>query len=181
MASPIELRPSPDGRFLACGDQVGWLRERGYGVDSDGCRALELYEALYLVERGDAAALGADGAPLDVSGLISLGSKRNPRFLTKYIVYRDLRNRGYVVREGYGLGNDLRVYRRGEYGSRDARYLVVALEEGRRMSASTLARIYLRALNLGKELVLAVVESHGDVIYYSVSQFNLRRRLDDAA
>ncbi len=170
----LEIRES-QGMFVACGDSTGWLAERGYGYEEKGCRRLEIYEALYLLERGDARVVGQDGSELGAPDLMRLGSRRSSGFLTKYIVYRDLRNRGYVVREGYGLGNDLRVYRRGGYGQEDARYLVVALEEGSRMPASRLTRIQMRALNLGKELVLAVVESHGDVVYYSVSQFNLRR------
>ncbi|MGC9116438.1 MAG: tRNA-intron lyase, partial [Conexivisphaera sp.] len=171
MESLLELRALPRGGFVACGDSVGWLRERGYGTEREGCQVLELHEALYLVERGSARAMDGSGSPLDAPKMIIIGSRRDDRFLTKYIVYRDLRNRGYVVRGGYGIGSDFRVYRRGEYGERDARYLVVAMEEGSRMSASRLAGIYLRALNLGKELVLAVVESHGDVVYYSVIQF----------
>ncbi|MGB9733524.1 MAG: tRNA-intron lyase [Conexivisphaera sp.] len=178
MEPQVELRSVPDGKFSACGDSVGWLVERGYGYapehGNSGCRTLEVYEALYLLERGDAIALGPDGSRLESLDLMRLGARRDDGFLTKYIVYRDLRNRGYVVREGYGIGNDLRVYRRGEYGREDARYLVMALEEGGRMPASRLTRSYLRALNLGKDLILAVVESRGDVVYYSIAQFNVR-------
>jgi len=174
----MEMR-AVDDCFLVCGDPIGWLRERGYGASNGKCRRLEVYEALYLLERGDASASGRDGTPLNKSDLLALGAKGDDRFLTKYIIYRDLRNRGYVVREGYGLGGDLRLYGRGEYGNNDAGYIVVALEEGSRIPASRLTRIHMRAMNMGKGLILAVVESRGDVVYYSMAQFNPRRGSGD--
>ena len=46
----------------------------------------------------------------------------------KYIIYMDLRKRGYIVRTGYGEGIEFRVYKRGADFEKDsAKYLISRL------------------------------------------------------
>ena len=59
----------------------------------------------------------------------------------RYLVYRDLRSRGYVVREGFGLGVDFRVYKRGQYGKSTADYLILGIQEGQPITVENLSRI----------------------------------------
>ena len=56
-----------------------------------------------------------------------------------YLVYRDLRSRGYVVREGFGGGIDFRIYERGAYGKDTAPYLVLNTQEGKPLPINDLA------------------------------------------
>ena len=35
-------------------------------------------------------------------------------------LFRDLKTRGYVVKDGFGFGSDFRVYERGDYGEKGA-------------------------------------------------------------
>ena len=49
---------------------------------------------------------------------------------TKFIIYRDLRSRGYVVKDGFGFGTDLRVYERGDFPAKAAKFVIFALDEG---------------------------------------------------
>jgi len=46
--------------------------------------------------------------------LMKFASKTDKKFYSKLIVYRDLRERGFVVKTGYKFGFDLRVYPRGK-------------------------------------------------------------------
>ena len=46
------------------------------------------------------------------------------------MIYRDLRSKGYVVKEGFGFGNDFRIYERGEYGKKPSKYVSVGINEG---------------------------------------------------
>jgi tRNA-intron endonuclease len=92
---------------------------------------------------------------------------------TQYLAYRDLRSRGYVVREGFGSGVDFRVYERGEYSKDAAKYLILNVQEGKPLSLEELARTLKQSQSLKKELVLAVMNRRGEVVYYSVSQLNL--------
>jgi tRNA-intron endonuclease len=90
-----------------------------------------------------------------------------------YLAYRDLRSRGYVVREGFGLGVDFRVYERGDYGKDTAKYLILSIQEGKPISLEDLAKALQQCQSLKKELVLAVMNRRGEVVYYSVSKLVL--------
>ncbi|MEM4643522.1 MAG: tRNA-intron lyase, partial [Candidatus Bathyarchaeia archaeon] len=88
----------------------------------------------------------------------------------KYLVYRDLRSRGYVVRGGFGLGIDFRVYDRGDYGKDAAKYLIMTLQEGKPIKLERLTQIIKQCRSLKKDLILAVMSRRGEIVYYSVSQ-----------
>jgi tRNA-intron endonuclease len=86
------------------------------------------------------------------------------------LVYRDLRSRGYVVREGFGGGIDFRIYERGAYGKDTAPYLVLSTQEGKPLPINDLAGALQQCQSQKKELTLAVMNRRGEIVYYSVSQ-----------
>jgi tRNA-intron endonuclease len=79
-----------------------------------------------------------------------------------------------VVREGFGLGIDFRVYKRGEYGKETAKYLIYGIQEGRPVSMEELAQTLRYVQSLKKRLILAVLNRRGEVVYYSLSQLTLK-------
>lgn len=93
----------------------------------------------------------------------------------KYLIYRDLRSRGYIVREGFGLGVDFRLYGRGEYSKDAAEYLVYGVYEGMTLSIEDLTQVLMRSQNLKKTLILAVIDRRGEIVYYTLSQLNLQQ------
>ena len=86
--------------------------------------------------------------------------------VTRYIVYRDLKERGYAVRAGRaGLWLYPRGARRGE---KPARYFVHIRSEKDLISIADLDRLLRSARNMRKELILAIVDEESDVTYYEV-------------
>ena len=92
----------------------------------------------------------------------------------RYLIYRDLRSRGYVAREGFGMGIDFRLYERGDYGKETAKHLIFGIQEGQPVTLETLARTQRYTQNLKKNLVLAVINRRGEIVYYSLSELNLK-------
>lgn len=93
----------------------------------------------------------------------------------KYLIYRDLRGRGYVIREGFSIGVDFRLYGRGEYSKDSADYLVYGVYEGMALSIEDLVQVLVRSQNLKKTLLLAVVNRRGEIVYYTLSRLNLQQ------
>ncbi len=145
------------------------LIKRGYGI-RDKNYYLYMYEALYLVYLNKLE-VSKDNTIINFDQLVSIGLKYDASLWTKFLIYRDLRSRGYVVREGFGFGTDFRVYERGEYGNKQARYVVFGLNEGRELEAEDLSRLVDEMIRMDKEPVLAVIERRGEIIYYKVSKF----------
>jgi tRNA-intron endonuclease len=101
--------------------------------------------------------------------LLQICTKYDENALTKFLIYRDLRVRGYTVKDGFGFGSDFRVYERGQFGEKGAKYLVFGLAEGKQEKIGDLQKNIEEITKMGKEPILAVIERRGEVIYYKIS------------
>lgn len=174
----LKIRASliEDNVLVSSQEDIEGLSSRGYGVAENGKLMLAFYESLFLLSRGilvvENKKNGKEVTFPDLLKRFQLVTNENA--WVKYLIYRDLRSRGYVVREGFGLGIDFRVYERGEYGKEIAKYLIFGIQEGQPVSVEDLARSLSYVQSLKKKLVLAVINRRGEVVYYSLSQLNLK-------
>lgn len=96
------------------------------------------------------------------------------RLWHKYVIYMDLRKRGYIVRTGYGDGIDFRVYKRGANFEKDtAKYLIYPVFEGTPIELRDLDKISRVAMSSRKDLIVATVNRLSQPIYYSVKKFQI--------
>jgi len=161
-------------------ENIEELTNRGYGTKHDSKLTLTYYEALYLQSKNIIQIQQTKPKkPLTFQQLLDHYKTTDPNAWAKYLIYRDLRSRGYVAREGFGLGTDFRVYERGEYGTATATYLIYGIQEGRPVTMDDLARTLRYAHSQKKQLVLAVLNRRGEVVYYSLGQLTLRKKLEE--
>lgn len=154
------------------------LATRGYGTKQDKTLTLSFYEALYLLGKKIIEVhQGKTKKKIEFQQLLSQYKAVDANAWAKYLIYRDLRSRGYVTREGFGLGTDFRVYERGEYGTATAKYLIFGLQEGQPVTIEELAQALRYAHSQKKQLVLAVLNRRGEVVYYSLGRLTLRKKL----
>ena len=150
------------------------LRSKGFGENQDSQFILSYCEALFLSFTNRLVIKNNEDDTIGFEQLIKKMLKHDPGILTRFLVYRDLRSRGYVVKDGFGFGIDFRVYERGEYQKKPSKYLVYALNEGINMKIEELYDLIDQTARMGKNSVLAVIERRGEVIYYKASKFLLR-------
>jgi len=150
------------------------LRSKGFGENEDSEYMLSYCEALYLAFTNRLAIKSNQDAGIGFEQLIEKMLRHDPGVLTRFLVYRDLRSRGYVVKDGFGFGIDFRVYERGEYQKKPSKYLVYALNEGINLKIEDLYDLIDQTVKMGKNPVLAVIERRGEVIYYKASKFLLK-------
>ena len=151
-------------------ERFGELEEAGYGGREGKELTLRDYEALYLLYAKKLDLSDPEGRKVGFERLAEISQKKAEDFWTKFVIYRDLRSRGYVVREGFGFGTDLRVYERGDYPKKPAKYVVFALDEGIEKGMADLQKSVREMAKMGKEAIIAVIERRGEVIYYKVSR-----------
>jgi tRNA-intron endonuclease len=144
------------------------LRTKGFGEKEDAEYVLKPYEALYLLYTKRLILKNKPG--LTFSSLFEILLRHNRNMMSEFVVYRDLRSRGYVAKEGFGFGNDFRVYERGKYEKKPAKYVVFGIKEGTNTTAKEFAAAVDQIQKMGKEAVLAVIERRGEVIYYKASK-----------
>ena len=110
----------------------------------------------------------------DFERLLTYFTQYDERLWHKYIIYMDLRKRGYIVRTGYGDGIEFRVFKRGANFEEDsAKYLIYPVYEGSPIELKDLDRISRVAMSSRKELIIATVDRLSKPIYYSVKKFQI--------
>jgi len=110
----------------------------------------------------------------DFESLLTYLTQFDDRLWQKYIIYMDLRKRGYLVRTGYGDGIDFRVYKRGADFEKDAaKYLIYPVFEGAPIELKDLDKISRVAMSSRKDLIVATVDRLSKAIYYSVKKFQI--------
>jgi tRNA-intron endonuclease len=175
---PLEFRTSgilvEKGVRIADKSSIDALSSRGYGTLENELFTLTFYSALYLVDKGMLEVKDAKGKVVDFQSLLHCYEAVNENVWVSYLVYRDLRSRGYVAREGFGAGIDFRVYERGAYGKDTAPYLVLSTQEGKPLGIDELASALQQCQSQKKELILAVMNRRGEIVYYSVSQLTFK-------
>ena len=163
-----------DGVRISEKKGVDELSARGYGVSEDSELLLAFYEALYLLDKGIVIIKNGKKKSVDFQELLQRYESVNENAWAKYLTYRDLKSRGYVVRGGFGLGVDFRVYERGQYGKSTAKHLVLGMQEGKPLPLQDLTYVLRQCQSLKKTLVLAVMNRRGEIVYYTVSRFTLK-------
>lgn len=150
--------------------------EKGfYGdIQEDETLKLSPVETLLLVERNRLEVLNENNEALNFQTLTKIFMKSNSDIWLKYLVYRDLRSRGYVVRAGYGGNIDFRLYPRGaKLGTDTSKSLIYTVNEGAPIGLEDLDRVTKLAVSTRKRLTMAVVNRQGEVTYYQVSQVSI--------
>ena len=147
------------------------LDQKGFGEIENGKLLLKSFETLYLLYTKKLL-LKKNKKQIDFDNFMSLCQKNNPEILTKFLIFRDLKNRGYVVKDGFGFGSDFRVYERGNYGLKDAKFLIFAFNEGTQQKIGKLYKNITEITKMGKEPIIAVIERRGEIIYYKINKMN---------
>ena len=147
------------------------LEQKGYGDMVKDKLFLKPFESLYLLYTGKLALFrGKKNIGFDL--LLQICKKQDESILTKFLVYRDLRTRGYTVKDGFGFGSDFRVYAKGDFGEKGAKFLVFGLNEGKQEKMGKLQKKVEEITKMGKEPIIAVIQRQGEIIYYKISRMN---------
>ena len=144
---------------------------KGFGERYDEEFILNSFEALYLLYIKKLQVLKIT-KNISFDSLMQIYKKDESDVFTKFLIYRDLRNRGYVAKNGFGFGSDFLVYEKGQFEKKGAKYLVFALNEGTQEKILHVQRNIEQITNMGKEPIIAVIERRGEVIYYKISKID---------
>ncbi len=96
---------------------------------------------------------------IDWNELFNRGKKLIDDFRELYIVYKDLRERGFIVRRGLKFGCDYLVYRFGP-GIDHAPYGVEVMKSREEYDPITIVRMGRLLHSVRKKLILAIVDEN---------------------
>lgn len=136
------------------------------GEKKEGKIIYNVFEAFYLFERNLAEILKED-KKINESELLKIFSK-NKNFFIKYLVYKDLKNKGYIIKTGLKFGEEFRVYNKLDYSNKHAKYICYPIKENDKLSFKDLISKIRVSHSTGKKLLLAIVDSEEDILYYEI-------------
>lgn len=145
---------------------ISFNQKSGFGKLSEDKLELSLIEALYLMENGRID-IYKNNQKCTQDQILTLIKKQD--LFGKYIVYKDLKDRGYIIKTGFKYGSEFRLYDRGRQpGAGHSDYLVKVLYESYDIHALDFASYIRVAHGVNKKLLLAVVDEDHDITYYNV-------------
>ncbi|MDI6730442.1 MAG: tRNA-intron lyase [Candidatus Altarchaeum sp.] len=165
------------------------------GDEAKKLGGFSVIEGLYLVEKGILEIYDKD-MNVNFEELLEKGKKltNDKNFYIKYVVFRDLMNRGYILATGIKFGVDFRVYDKknnkegiksektdkkniGNIGQKQnnvqqikmhSKFLIKVLPEEYVSSFPEIAGNIRLAKAVNKNLIYALVDKDSDVIYYQI-------------
>lgn len=161
--------------------EASTLHNRGYFGRplAGGGLELDFFEAVYLVESGRLEVRRA-GRAVGLRDLFRSAGAAVGRFEIRYLVYRDLRQRGYVVEARDGAVDFQVLPRGGAPKKTPAKYWVRALSERAVFDLGELIERAAHAASVRKTLLLALVDEESDLTYYAVREASPRGHLAPA-
>ena len=135
----------------------------------DGRVQLSLIEALYLIEKKRVTVHDSRNKLIDFESFMKKAQKAEPNFWVRYCVYKDIRNRGYIIKTALKFGADFRIYDRGvKPGEDHARWVVFPVREGSTLTWYEFAAKNRVAHSTKKRLLIGIVDAENDVTYYEI-------------
>ena len=135
----------------------------------DGKVHLSLLEALYLMDKGKLLINDYRKKKVTFDDFIKKTKRVEPNFWIRYCVFKDIRDRGYIIKTALKFGADFRVYDRGvKPGEDHARWIVYPVHEGSALTWYEFAAKNRVAHSTKKRLMIGIVDNEGDVTYYEI-------------
>lgn len=129
-----------------------------------------LVEAAYLVEKKKMNVVDYRGNKLKFDSFVGKLKRTQGNFWVRYCVFRDMRDRGYVVKTALKFGADFRVYERGiKPGQDHAKWIVYPVHETEKFTWYEFSAKNRVAHSTRKKLLLGIVDEENDVTYYEVA------------
>lgn len=125
------------------------------GTDFDAPLVLDLIEGCYLVEKRRLQLFHIDGKQVSLNEIRKICKKQYVDFDAKYLVFQNLRNKGYIVTPGIKFGCDFAVYEQGP-GIDHAPYLVRVFRATDDLTATGVVLAGRLATTVKKQFILAL-------------------------
>lgn len=135
----------------------------------DGRVQLSPLETVYLVAKKRLLLVDGKGRTVKLDAFISRVRRKDKNFWVRYAAFKDLRDRGYIVKTALKFGADFRIYDRGvKPGEGHARWIAYPVSEHDRLTWQEFAARNRVAHSTKKNLLVCVVDDEGDVSYWEV-------------
>jgi tRNA-intron endonuclease len=140
------------------------------GEFSEGKITYSPYEAIFLVEK-ERARLFENEKEISLNSLIKKLSKKTPELITNYILFKDLRKKGFVVKTDLKFGTEFRIYKKSE---KHAKWISFAIQENEKLNLKDFIAKNRIAHSTAKKLLIAIIDSQENINYFETDWLKLK-------
>ncbi len=165
-----KIRAFLTGEIISSADSDAFslFEKSHFGEQKDGKIQYSISEALFLVEKEKISIFSRE-REISKKEFMEKCRRIDKKIQIKYPVFKDLRERGYVVKTALKFGADFRVYEKGaKPGEKHAKWIVFTEHESNRLTWHEFSAKNRVAHSTKKNLLLAIVDEEGDISYYEV-------------
>tara|TARA_Y100000310_G_C20617932_1_gene781663 strand:- start:1009 stop:1521 length:513 start_codon:yes stop_codon:yes gene_type:complete len=126
-----------------------------------------LSETLFLVQKKKMEVFDSRNKKLNESELLKKFERLDKKFKIKFLVFRDLRKKGYLVKTALKFGAEFRVYKK-EEKSKHSKWVLFPVSENQQMTWQDFSAKNRIAHSTKKNLLIAIVDEENSVSYYEV-------------
>jgi len=149
------------------------------GITTTGNRlSLNLLEGVFLLGE-EKIRIFQDRREIDFQNLVKKAAEHIFHFEIKYLIFRDLRKRGFFVKL-IEENNDYDLYlykRENEEGKKGKLCLISAFSERDIVDINKIKHLIEFAVKQGGELWFSIVDEEGDLTYYDVSKLDIKGKV----
>jgi len=137
-----------------------------FGEPKEGKIFYSFPEALYLLEKNKIE-ITEGKKKISFEKLLQELKKQDNRIQTKYAVFKDMRDRGYIVKTALKFGAEFRVYDKGKKpGQEHAKWILYPVKESDNLTWHDFSAKNRVAHSTKKNLLIAIMDEENDVTYY---------------
>ncbi len=150
-------------------EAISLYNQSRFGELKSGKIIYSIFEALYLAEKGKLEVYFGK-KKLNFEKLMQEARENDKLVRTKYLVFRDMRNRGFIVKTALKFGADFRVYARGiKPGQDHAKWILYPVSENSSLTWHDFSAKNRVAHSTKKNLLIGIVDEEEDCTFYEVS------------
>jgi tRNA-intron endonuclease len=126
-----------------------------------------MQEALFLVDNNKMDIYDSRQKNLSKGEIEKKFEKIDKRFKIKYIVFQNLRKKGFILKSALKFGADFRVYEKGKkIGENHSKWLIFVVSDKEKVLWNEFTAKNRIAHSTRKELLLAIVDEEQEVTYF---------------
>ncbi len=149
------------------------LISKGYGIKNKNYLILDIYETLYLLENNRLDLIHRN-KPISTEEYIKKQIKNNKFFFNNYLVYKDIKSLGYIIKTGLKFGFDFRVYPLGKkIDEAHTKYVISIVDENKSIKPNFFSKSIRMAQGLNTNLILAMIDNDLNITYYKMNRIKL--------
>ncbi len=128
-----------------------------------------LSETLYLIQNKKLELLNHQNRKITEKEILKKFERIDKKFKVKYMVFRDLRKKGYIVKTALKFGAEFRIYEKGKKtGKKHSKWILFPVSENQTMTWQDFSAKNRVAHSTKKNLLIAIVDDENSVSYYEV-------------